>query len=304
MTVSTTSTSSNIDFNLDNFPPPRPSFAATRVIATARRLSSPSDESSYSSSDHSRSLQMPAPSSSKSYGLPSNPRSPRILEAGVRRFAAPRPRSGLRAALSGIFMRQPESELDIPIQDRTPRNANSHRNAWPPLRVEKQYNPHTGSCRCANPKRRKRRYLCIALLCIVILYLLVDTIVLNVRVFSPQLSKGGSQYGTNDNSYTLSAAQELCLTQFTVNAPANASFYPCSTCLSLLQDIPASFEFSTSDGNQTLSNSLQFCGLQSLVVGSGAAAQSALINGGWVQDVDFCTWTGVQCDGEGRVDSL
>ena len=190
--------------------------------------------------------------------------------------------------------------MDIPIQDRPSTTSSSQTNVhlhhWPPLRVDKRNIQCSESCQCRDPKRKKKRKLIIVLLLILLLYFFVNTIVLNVRVFS--------KADTSDDSYALSDAQKLCLTEFTVNAPANASLYPCSTCLSLLQDIPYSYKFSTADGYQTLSNALQFCGLQSLVTASGGTAQNALTNGGWVQDVDFCTWTGVQCDGQGRISSL
>ncbi|EJD08080.1 uncharacterized protein FOMMEDRAFT_144177, partial [Fomitiporia mediterranea MF3/22] len=279
MTVSSgLSTVSLPDFNLDNFPPPRPSTPAARAATTplkhAEFFHSPL------SSEYKPTSPMPPPY--KQYGLPSNPRSLRSLESGVRRYAPPRPRSGIRGAISGIFSHKPEPDLDIPIQDVSSdsshtRGDSARTNAWSPLRIEKREIVHTESCRCQNPKRKKQHRLCIVLLVILLLYLFVNAVVVNIRVFA------GKKRDTN----ILSPEQQLCLTQFTVNAPANASLYPCSTCLNFLQGIPSSFRFAAPDDAQTLSNSLQFCGLQSLFTASGAAAQGALANGGWVQDVNF-----------------
>ncbi|KAL5521397.1 hypothetical protein ACEPAG_9323 [Sanghuangporus baumii] len=292
---SSISTGSNLDFNLDDFPPPRPSTSGIRSPLVAR------EPTSYVRPTSIRllSLRMPSPSVSRR-GLPSNPRSPhstRSLEKGVRRFTSQHPRNGLRGALSGLFQTKSEPDLEIPIQDASPAASTAHEEIilppWPPLHVEKRPMQCPESCRCAAPKRKKWRRVLLPLLIFLLFYLLGDSIFLNVRV----LNKGGDKR-------ILSLAQESCLTQFTINAPANASLYPCSTCLGILQDIPESFKFSTSNEAQILSDSLQFCGLQSLVVASDATARDSLTNGGWVQNVQFCTWTGIQCDGQGNVKSL
>ncbi|KAL5504666.1 hypothetical protein ACEPAH_7329 [Sanghuangporus vaninii] len=291
---SSISTGSNLDFNLDDFPPPRPSTSGIRSPLVAREPTS----SIRPTSIRLPSLLLPSPSASR-HGLSSNPRSPhspRSLEKGVRRFTIQRPRNGLRGALSGLFQNRSEPDLEIPIQDASPATSTAHEEIalppWPPLHIEKRPMQCSGSCHCAIPKRKKQRRLLLTLLIILLVYLLGDSIFLNVRVIN-----------NNGDAYALSPAEELCLTQFTVNAPVNASLYPCSTCLGILQDIPGSFRLSTNEA-QTLSNSLQFCGLQSLVVASSATARDSLTNGGWVQNVQFCTWTGVQCDGQGNVKSL
>ncbi|OCB90126.1 hypothetical protein A7U60_g2685 [Sanghuangporus baumii] len=292
---SSISTGSNLDFYLDDFPPPRPSTSRIPSPLVAREPTS----SMRPTSIRLPSLRMSSPSVSRC-GLPSNPRSPhspRCLEKGVRRFTSQRPRNALRGALFGLFQNRSEPDLEIPIQEASPAASTAHEEItlppWPPLHIEKRPMQCPGSCHCATPKRKKRRRLLLTLLIILLLYLLGDSIFLNARVLN-----------NSGDKHALSPAQESCLTQFTVNAPANASLYPCSTCLGILQDIPDSFKFSTSNEAQTLSNSLQFCGLQSLVVASSVTARDSLTNGGWVQNVQFCTWTGIQCDGQGNVKSL
>lgn len=293
---SSISAGSNLDFNLDDFPPPRPSASGIRSPLIARE---PTLSTRPSSVVRLPSLRMPSPSLSRR-GLPSNPRSPRSprsLEKGVRRFTSQQPRSGVRGALSGLFQRRSEPDLEIPIQDASPAASTVHEEVnlppWPPLHIEKRQMHCRESCRCADPKRKKRRRLFLILLIILLLYLLGDSVFLTQQVVS-----------NDGDKRALTPAQELCLTQFIVNAPANASLYPCSTCLDILQDISNSFKFPTSNEALVLSNSLQFCGLQSLVVASGATARDSLTNGEWVQNVQFCTWTGVQCDGQGNVMSL
>ncbi|KAH8115291.1 L domain-like protein [Phellopilus nigrolimitatus] len=212
----------------------------------------------------------------------------------------------------------------MPIQSRPPTNtaiglglpsgSEVGLHQWSPLHVEKRFasggsERETAQCRCADPKRKKRTRLLLILLILILLYLLADTIFLNVRVLrtsssTSSTSDADGRSSAGGSSYILSAEQESCLTQFSVNAPTNATGYPCATCLPLLQSIPGNFSSETDNDAQTLLNSVQFCGLQSLFGSSGSTAQTSLAGGGWVKDVKFCAWSGVQCGNDGRVASL
>ncbi|TCD65564.1 hypothetical protein EIP91_002484 [Steccherinum ochraceum] len=184
---------------------------------------------------------------------------------------------------------------------------------WSPLHVEKR---STGACcvdcPCRKNKNKKRKRslrdrILIYVLIIVILYLLGDSIFLNVRVTnmaaapSPSLAPSNA---TASTSTVLSADAQQCLSQYNVNAPSDPSGYPCSSCLPVLQGVPTNF----SDGNvqdaQQIQNAIQFCGLRSIFETSDSDGQSSLKSGNWVNDVKFCAWSGVSCDGSGRVSSL
>lgn len=186
-----------------------------------------------------------------------------------------------------------EPEL-VPIQQPELRE-------WPPLHIEKR--PQLCCAHCVRRrKRRKRDRILIAILIILLLYLLGNVIALNVRSFptgstTVQSTSSGSAAG-------LSADQQLCVSEYNINAAANASTYPCSTCFPVLQSIPSSISSTSSETAQQISNALQFCALNSVFNEMDQAGQSALTTGGWVQNVQFCSWSGVQCDGSGRVSSL
>ncbi|KAI5121455.1 hypothetical protein M0805_009563 [Coniferiporia weirii] len=360
---STPDLGSELGFDLGtHFPPPRPSVPLKAGSTSVNPLHAPrsfwvADNPEISTQDLAGDTYPSPPRSSESEFPPSStahhvhtehmplspvsksPRSihtqtPRNLESGVRRFAEPRPRSGLPGAISALVERvrrvgAGEPEL-VPIQQRpvsamtmeaaatsSRMSPNAHTMdvdvniaPWSPLHVEKRAHAYERACRCArrDPKRRKRRLFCAVLLVIVILYLLANMIFLNIRTLtSSTANPGGSASGQSGGSvFTLSVAQETCLAQFIVNAPVNASAYPCATCLAFLQTIPSDFTFSpgSSFSTETLHDNIQFCGLQSLFVESGASAQSALANSGWVQNVNFCTWGGVGCNGDGLVDTL
>jgi hypothetical protein len=98
----------------------------------------------------------------------------------------------------------------------------------------------------------------------------------------------------------LSANAQQCITQYTLNAPNDPKGYPCSTCLPLLVAVP------TNDSTiyPVARDATQFCGLRSIWEDAGQQGQAALEAGGWVKDVRFCTWSGVRCNGAGRVSSL
>ena len=183
---------------------------------------------------------------------------------------------------------------------------------WAPLHVEKR-NTCCVDCPCRKQQHKKRKRslrdkILIYLLIFIILYLLGDSIFLNVRVVNMTSSTPSAPAPTNSNSTStstsLSPDAQQCLSQYNVNAPSDPSGYPCSSCLSVLQGVPSNF----SDGNvqdaQQIQNAIQFCGLRSIFETADNDGQSSLKSGGWVNDVKFCAWTGVSCDGAGRVSSL
>ncbi|EGO26326.1 hypothetical protein SERLADRAFT_384847, partial [Serpula lacrymans var. lacrymans S7.9] len=120
---------------------------------------------------------------------------------------------------------------------------------------------------------------------------------------STSSSDSGSTSSTSTSS-TLSTNAQQCLSQYTLNAPSSPSSYPCSTCLPTLQAVPSSFLNTDTQDGQQIQNAIQFCGLRAVFETANAAGQATLGNGSWVQDVKFCAWTGVTCDGSGQVSNL
>ncbi|GJE91357.1 L domain-like protein [Phanerochaete sordida] len=178
---------------------------------------------------------------------------------------------------------------------------------WPPLHIEKRACCHDCPCHTQSPARKKRkqrrRRILTALLVLVLLYLLGNVAALNTRVFAP--SRMIMVNGTVPATPGLSAAAQQCLDQFTVNAPADPAGYPCSTCLPTLQAVPSgALSSGDSQDSQSLLNAVQFCGLRAIFETSDSSGQAALKGGNWDQDVKFCAWSGVSCDGSGRVSSL
>ncbi|KIJ15559.1 hypothetical protein PAXINDRAFT_133622, partial [Paxillus involutus ATCC 200175] len=237
------------------------------------------------------------PSSSKS-----SQASPKDIEAGIQPAS-----SSLRDRFTKLFFdfrTFSNSEPDLaPIQD-------SRLSQWPPLNIEKR------RCTChfqdprhdAKVRKQKRRSRCLLILLIIILLLLIgDAIFLNVRVLSlPNTSSVSSTSSTTSTAYALSADAQQCLSQYTLNAPTSPTNYPCSTCLPTLQAVPSSYTSNTanSQNSQQITNAIQFCGLRAIYETANSQGQATLGNGSWAQDVKFCAWTGVNCDGSGRVASL
>lgn len=149
---------------------------------------------------------------------------------------------------------------------------------WPPLHVHKR------------KSNRIRIILLSCLLIIVLLFLIANVIFLNVRVLSV--------HTTTPSSTSLSANAQYCLSQYTLNAPSSPSTYPCSTCLPTLQAVPPS---SNPQSAQQILNAIQFCGLRAIFDTTNSQGQASL---DWVNDVKFCAWNGVTCDGSGRVANL
>ncbi|KAG1725440.1 L domain-like protein [Suillus lakei] len=159
---------------------------------------------------------------------------------------------------------------------------------WPPLHVHKR--------KCDCKKKRNRRSCCLLILLIVVLLFLIGNVIfLNVRVFS-----NNTPVPSNTNT-TLSANAQQCLSQYTLNAPSSPSSYPCSTCLPTLQTVPSTYLSSNPQNAQQILNAIQFCGLRGIFDTANSQGQAAL---SWVNDVKFCAWNGVTCDGSGRVANL
>jgi len=183
-----------------------------------------------------------------------------------------------------------DHEPELPIQP--PRLSE-----WPPLHIEKRTSPCFQHCTRRQKKRKRDRIMLIVLI-VVILYLLGNVVALNTRTFSSTSSTSSA------TAASLSADQQLCLSEYNINAPANASLYPCSTCFPVLQSIPSQFSATHAQDAQQVVNALQFCALRSIFDTADVAGQSELTTGGWVLNVLFCSWSGVECDGSGQVSSL
>ena len=167
---------------------------------------------------------------------------------------------------------------------------------WPPLNIRKQ----APQCTCQQSPPMRRRAL-LAALAVFLLYLFINVTVLNVRSFSsPKFPVTTLPASVPTTTETLSANTQQCISQYTLDAPSNPTGYPCDTCLPLLAALPPNV---TAVYPAALA-ATQFCGLRSLWEDAGQLGQTALEAGGWVNDVKFCTWTGVRCDGTGRVSSL
>ena len=170
---------------------------------------------------------------------------------------------------------------------------------WAPLKLEKEKSPlptTNPALRYSPPqkKQKKRRFRWWALLLIlIILALLGDVLFLNVRVI--QLTKDTNENTPSSPVPSSSDAVQECLSQFTLNAPSKPSAYPCSTCLPVLSNVT---------GNADATNALQFCGLRAILESTSTVGQTALSNGGWGEDLRFCTWSGVSCSGSDLVTSL
>lgn len=167
---------------------------------------------------------------------------------------------------------------------------------WPPLNIRKQ----APQCACQQSPPTLQRAL-LAALAVFLLYLFINVTVLNVRSFSsPKFPATILPASAPTTTGTLSADTQQCISQYTLDAPSNPTRYPCDTCLPLLAALPPS----TTAVYPAALAATQFCGLRSLWEDAGQLGQTALEAGGWVKDIKFCTWTGVRCDGTGRVSSL
>jgi len=199
--------------------------------------------------------------------------------------------SGFRDRFTRLFsdphVSHQEPELHAPVQQ-----------PWPPLNVEKR---HPQCVHHERPLNTWRRRAANAGLCVFLLFVLVDLVVLNVRTFSPSHLIVDTSQRTGsvapETPTTASNNTQQCISQYTTSAPTS---YPCSTCLPLLAAVPPS----SADIYPAALNGTQFCALRALWEDTDSGGQATLQASGWVQDIKFCVWGGVQCDGTGKVPSL
>ncbi|KZT22489.1 L domain-like protein [Neolentinus lepideus HHB14362 ss-1] len=179
---------------------------------------------------------------------------------------------------------------------------------WPPLKVEDKL--VRCACEQRHERNRKRIRIWLIILIIVLLFLFFNTVFLNVRVVRLSSAPPGplatSITSTNSSSSpnTLSVDAQQCISQYTLDAPASPSSYPCSSCLPVLQSVPSGLSSTDPSDMQQVLNAIQFCGLKGIFDDSDSTAQTALHNQGWLNDTRFCAWNSVTCDGAGRVSSL
>ncbi|KAH9975565.1 hypothetical protein BGW80DRAFT_1297897 [Lactifluus volemus] len=140
---------------------------------------------------------------------------------------------------------------------------------WRPFNIGRQATQGP-SAPCDEPPltriQRLRERAPIAALVVFLLYLFINVIILNVRLFSltrmpVERSVIATPVNTSTTSYELPANTQQCITQYTLNASNDPIGYPCNTCLPLLATLLG-------------------------------------------PDIEFCTWSGVRCDGTSRVLSL
>jgi hypothetical protein len=240
--------------------------------------------------------------------------------------ASPPPRPSAESMLKNVFgrmLRQPRSPTLPTISRPIPIGGNGVPNyndlpSFSPLATEK---PRRDSVRydviVARRKKRRNIYIIAALLGITIL---VIVIILVVRLVKSNQDKDSTVTAepagvssspapsptptlTPSTSALLTPEQLKCLTDFTTSAPSAPLDYPVS-CLQTLQSV--SGEVTTADpaASNILVAAKQFSALRLLFDKCSVAAQQGLNAGGWFKDTRSCAWTGVQCDGSGRVIQL
>lgn len=206
----------------------------------------------------------------------------------------PDKRATLRDRFTRIFFDlRTFEDRDMEAQNVRIQAATPELPQWQPLHVEKKpqlSSPHRKSM-------QKKRWW-IVLLLIVLAALIGNVIFLNVRILSMTNPPAPASPKPSSIPSTTSDADQ-CISQFTLNAPANASAYPCGSCLPILAGVSSS----DAQDYQQAANAIQFCGLRAIFESANSDGQKALTTGGWSADVDFCTWTGVSCT-SGNVTSL
>jgi len=167
----------------------------------------------------------------------------------------------------------------IPIQP----NSQSQLSEWPPLHVEKKHNQ-------ADSRKAKKSRTCIwiALLLILLAGLTGNVIFLNIRILA--MNNAAPSNFQSPSSFDV----DQCTSQFTINAPSDPSSYPCGSCLPVLSGVSS---------NSHAMNAVQFCALRSIFESADSNGQSTLKTGGWVTNVNFCSWEGVSCSSD-NVDTL
>ncbi|KAG2369175.1 hypothetical protein BDR07DRAFT_1604834 [Suillus spraguei] len=80
--------------------------------------------------------------------------------------------------------------------------------------------------------------------------------------------------------------------------------FSCLTLLFLIGNLiflNTNYPSSNTENTQQILNAIQFCGLRAIFDTADSQGQASL---GWMNDVKFCAWNGVTCDGTGRVANL
>lgn len=182
---------------------------------------------------------------------------------------------------------------------------------WRPLDVRKP--GVIAHCDCHRPPQTRRqkwyRRALLSALVVFLLYLFVNVVVLDVRLYAlsrwmPQMpsttTAPASPPPSSMHTTMLPADTQQCITQYNLNAPVNPTGYTCSTCLPLLAAVPPN----ATAAYAVARDAMQFCGLRSIWEDADQQGRAALEAGGWIKDVKFCAWKGVRCNGAGRVSSL
>lgn len=282
-------------------PEPDPVFERSRFSPdspTERRFSFSRPVFSYKSSQRSRPLDLEKGSAGNSTAGSQPGAQPSFIERFARLF---------------VVLRLSRTRDDDPsVQRAAPVAPSSNLPAWRPLDVRKQ---ETVQCNChSQPAPQTRRQVWYrqakrSALAVFLLYLFINVVILDLHLYKlanwwPQAHSTNSSSSAPTSPPTstlmLSADTQQCITQYTVNAPGNPRGYACSTCLPLLAAVPSN----ATAAYPIARDATQFCGLRSIWEDSDQKGQAGLEAGGWVKDIKFCTWSGVRCDGGGRVSSL
>ena len=283
-------------------PEPDPSFERSRFSPdspTLRRFSFGRPIFSYKSSPRKRPLDLEKGSAGNSTASSPQGAQPSFGERFGRLLVALR--------LSRTKDDDPSVQRAVPIVAPS-----SDLPTWRPLDVRKQ---GAIQCNChfqPAPQTRRQKWYRRArrsALAVFLLYLFINVVILNVRLYQlahwwPQAhstnSSASAPSSPPGSTLMLSADTEQCINQYTLNAPDNPTGYPCSTCLPLLAAVPSN----ATAAYPVARDVAQFCGLRSIWEDADQKGQAGLEAGGWVKDIKFCTWSGVQCNGAGRVSSL
>ena len=255
-----------------------------------------------------------------SFGRPifkSSPRSrPLDLEKGSAGGSSSSAPQGAQPTIGGRFvrlfadLRVGRRRDDPSVQPAAPVVA--QKSTWRPLDVCKP--GVIAHCDCHRPPQIRRqmwyRRALLSALVVCLLYLFVNVVVLDVRLYAlsrwmpqvPSTTTAAPASPPPSSMYTtvLPADTQQCITQYNLNAPGNPTGYPCSTCLPLLAAVPSN----ATAVYAVARDAMQFCGLRSIWEDADQQGKAALEAEDWVEDVKFCAWNGVRCDGAGRVSSL
>lgn len=225
--------------------------------------------------------------------------------AGIPTSQSPRP--SIRDRFAPLFQGLRVSRRDDPsVQRDVPIVASPSSKLLDsqPLDVRKPEGP----CTCHPPTSTQKWYNRVLLFAFIVflLYLFINVVFLNIRIFSLSRVATRSSSVTPSasapmmNTVTLSADTQQCIKEYTLNAPSDPTGYSCDTCLPLVTAVPSN----ATDVYPVARDASQFCGLRSIWEDAGEQGRAGLEAGGWVKDIRFCTWNGVRCDGAGRVSSL